>query len=412
VSEKIRAAIISVGTELTEGIVQDAHIRFLASELTARGFFVFRAAEVPDLPDSFRLELVRGIQECRLVVLTGGLGPTSDDLTRELVAEAAGVALEFHHDAWEGLKDKLKGRGAIPETNRKQATAPKGFSLLPNPNGTAPGFHGVVGDALVIALPGPPAELRPMFYDSVAPLLEKRFPDSRDTGILWGSALLVPESALEEALVRCRRNGINWGTRVDEDHIAFSLRGGAAPDREALLGDLISLLGEVKIRRGDVKPARLLTDALRGLERTLVTAESCTGGLLGKWMTDLPGSSRVYWGGFTSYSDESKEMLLGVERRSLEQFGAVSKEVAVAMAAGALQRSGADVGLAVSGIAGPEGGTPEKPVGTIWAAVGLRGETPSSRSFLFSGNRDMIRRRTAVATLLFTEARLLGKRFP
>jgi PncC family amidohydrolase len=146
--------------------------------------------------------------------------------------------------------------------------------------------------------------------------------------------------------------------------------------------------------------------------KTLVTAESCTGGLLGKWMTDLPGSSRVYWGGFVVYSDDAKMRLLGVEKRLIDSFGAVSAEVASAMAASALGKSSADVGIAVSGIAGPDGGTPEKPVGTVWAAVALRGGKTSVRRLFYPGYRDLIRRRTAVSCLLWAEAEVLGHTFP
>ena len=159
------------------------------------------------------------------------------------------------------------------------------------------------------------------------------------------------------------------------------------------------------------RPAQLLTEALQGRKALLSVAESCTGGLIGKYMTDLPGSSRVFWGGFLSYSNEAKTRLLGVSESLLSEHGAVSEEAVCAMALGALAASGTDVSIAVSGIAGPEGGTPEKPVGTIWMAVALREGGCAARHFNFSGSRDMIRRRTAVAAMLFAEARLLGREF-
>lgn len=406
-----RAAIIlSVGTELTEGIIQDSHIRYLSSELTSLGFSVCRGIQIPDNAPQFHDELGRATGEASLVIITGGLGPTSDDLTREIVAEAAGVPLEFHQEVWDELVERFKGR-RISDSNRKQATAPRGFALVPNQNGTAPGFHGEIGEALVIALPGPPSELRPMFSQTVAPLLSRRFGSASARDILWGTALMVPESNLEEALKAARRGDLRWGTRVDEDRIVFSLRGGNAEDREACLASLASSLGAARIRAGETRPAQLLSDALLSRAVTLVTAESCTGGLISKYMTDLPGSSRVYWGGYVSYSNEAKTSMLEVGGQLLSTSGAVSEDAVKGMALGALSRSTAGISVAVSGIAGPDGGSADKPVGTVWIAAALRGGAPAARLFTFSGSRDMIRRRSAVAAMLFAESHLLGRDF-
>ncbi len=408
--EQKTAVIISAGTELTEGIIQDTHARFLASELTSMGFVVRRGVQLPDDPLIFRDELARAVQDACLVIVTGGLGPTTDDLTRETIAELAGVPLEFHQEAWDALVARFAGR-TISDTNRKQALAPRGFTLLANHHGTAPGFHGTAGTALVVALPGPPSELRPMFAHGVVPLLRERFGAPSEEEILWGTALMVPESNLEEALRSKKREGILWGTRVDEDRIGFSLRGGTAADREAFFADLCAVLGPVRIRRGETRPAMLLMEALLARTSTLVTAESCTGGLIGKYLTDLPGSSQVYWGGHVVYSNAAKEKLLGVDGRMLAEHGAVSEEAALAMAEGALAVSGASVSIAVTGIAGPDGGTAEKPVGTVWTAVGMEGRGAVARLFNFGGSRDMVRRRSAVAAMLFAEARVLGREF-
>ena len=404
------AVIISAGTELTEGIIQDTHVRFLASELVSLGFRVLRGMQIPDSASLFRAELARAAGEACLVIITGGLGPTTDDLTREMVAEAAGVPLEFHPEAWEALLARFAGR-TVSDTNRKQALAPRGFTLLPNPNGTAPGFHGALGDALVVSLPGPPSELRPMFSQSVRPLLRERFGGFSEEDILWGTALMVPESSLEEALRACARPGISWGTRVEEDRIAFSLRGGAREDRSAFFDALAQRAGPVRIRQGETRPALLLTDALLARAARLATAESCTGGLIAKYLTDLAGSSRVFWGGFVTYSNESKTGLVGVGDALLREHGAVSEQAVRAMAAGAIAASGADLGIAVSGVAGPEGGTPEKPVGTVWMAAALKGGRADARMFSFTGSRDMIRRRSAVAAMLLGEAVLLDREF-
>jgi nicotinamide-nucleotide amidase len=409
------AVIISAGTELTEGIIQDAHVRYIASALTSAGFAVRRGVQVPDDLALFRAELARAVSDSRLVIITGGLGPTSDDLTREIVAEAAGVPLDFHQEAWDALRARFAGR-TVSDTNRKQALAPRGFSLLPNANGTAPGFQGTLGETLVVALPGPPSELRPMFAACVMPLVSERFGASAETEVLWGTALMVPESNLEEALrigseADPALKEVKWGTRVDEDRIVFSLRGGGPAERQTLLESLSARLGAVRIRRGETRPAQLLTDALLARGARVAVAESCTGGLVGKYLTDLSGSSRVFWGGFLVYSNEAKARLLGVSESVLAVHGAVSEQAVLEMARGAVNVSGADAGIAVSGIAGPEGGSPEKPVGTIWIAAALKGGTAEARLFNFSGSRDMIRRRSAVAAMLFAEARLLNRNF-
>jgi nicotinamide-nucleotide amidase len=408
------AVIISAGTELTEGIIQDAHVRYISSELTSLGFAVRRGVQVPDDRALFRAELARAIVDSSLVIITGGLGPTSDDLTREIVAEAAGVPLDFHQEACDALVARFAGR-TVSDTNRKQALAPRGFSLLPNPNGTAPGFHGTLGEALVVALPGPPSELRPMFTRSVMPLVAERFGAAAEADVLWGTALMVPESSLEEALrtgsADAQAPAVRWGTRVDEDRIVFSLRGGRPDERQALFASLVARLGEVRVRAGETRPAQLLTDALLSRNARLAVAESCTGGLVGKYMTDLSGSSRVFWGGFLVYSNEAKTKLLGIGESLLSEHGAVSEPVVLAMAQGAIDASGAEIGLSVSGIAGPDGGTPEKPVGTIWIGVARKDGRRDARRFSFSGSRDMVRRRTAVAGMLFAEAFLLDRGF-
>lgn len=409
VSERT-AYILCVGTELTEGIIQDTHLRTISASLTSMGIVVRTGAVIPDDHAVFTETLRRAVNEADLVIVTGGLGPTSDDLTRQVAAEVAGVPLELHPEVWEAIRRRFPGTEP-PAANRVQAMAPGGFALIENHNGTAPGFHGTVGKALVIALPGPPRELGPMYRESVEPLLAARFGGGTGGGILWATSMLVPESALEEALRAGRVGGVSWGTRLDEDRIAFSLRGGTEQEREEMLSRVIKSLGDVRVRRGEVRPASILLDALKARGETAATAESCTGGLIGKMITDIPGSSAVYWGGFVTYSNEAKVRLLGVKEETLSAHGAVSEETVKEMASGARQRAGVSLGIAVSGIAGPEGGSAGKPVGTVWIGVSYGGGDPRAAHFLFSGGRDMIRRRAAAASLLFAEAVMEGKSF-
>ena len=409
-----RALLISIGTELTDGIILNSHFRFLGSQLKSLGFRVVGGEQLPDELEPVLRALARGAAEADLVVVTGGLGPTSDDLTREAVAGAAGVSLEFHPELWERLLERFAAGGKrAPESNRRQAFIPAGFEVLANDWGTAPGFWGRLRPgAWLAALPGPPAELEPMFARRLGPLLSAAFPGIAAGEELAATALLVPESALEDALRRHRREGVSWGTRVAEDHIAFSLRGTAAAGHEAVFAALQGEFGAARLRRGHGRPCESLFRALAERGQRLALAESCTGGMAARWLTDLPGASRVFWGGAAAYSNDAKERLLGVPRALLEEHGAVSAEAAAAMARGLLERSPADLAAAVTGIAGPEGGSPEKPVGTVWVAALHRDGRSLGRGFRFMGARDLVRRRGAVAVLLAAECLLAGLDLP
>jgi nicotinamide-nucleotide amidase len=367
------------------------------------------------LPDELAMILraLAGV-EADLVVVTGGLGPTSDDLTREAVARAAGVPLEFQPAIWQRLLERFASTGRqVPESNRRQAFIPAGFEVIANDWGTAPGFWGRLrAGAWLAALPGPPAELEPMFARRLLPLLAAAFAALGTGAELAATALLIPESTLEDALRRCRREGVVWGTRVAEDHIAFSLRGGPEEGREAVLAALQKEFGAARLRRGHWRPGEILFQALGERGERLALAESCTGGLAAKWLTDLPGASRVFWGGVSAYSNDAKQRLLGVPRALLEERGAVSAEAAASMARGLLEHSGVELAAAVTGIAGPEGGSPEKPVGTVWIGVAHRDGRSLTRAFSFSGGRDLIRRRAAVVTLLAAACLLEGSELP
>jgi nicotinamide-nucleotide amidase len=396
-----------VGTELTEGRIQDAHLRFFGQELTRLGLTVTRCAHLPDDRALFRAEVDRSVAEAEVLIVTGGLGPTSDDLTREVVAEAAGVGLHYHPEVWSALEARFAGR-RLAEANRRQCYAPEGFVLMANPHGTAPGFRGRIGGVHVYALPGPPRELGPMFRDEVEPCLRREISLS-PVEETRGSAFHVGESNLEDALARCSRPGVAWGTRIADDRIVFHLRGGTARDREAVLTDTQALVGATHIRRGDRGAAELLFDALVEARARLIVAESCTGGLLSTWLTDIPGSSRVFDGGVVAYSNELKQAILGVPGTMLLTHGAVSKEAVLEMCRGALRLGDADYAVAISGVAGPDGGTEDKPVGTVWIAVAARTSEPTAECFLFRGSREAVRRRSASAACILAECLVTGK---
>ncbi|MBN1836994.1 MAG: nicotinamide-nucleotide amidohydrolase family protein [Spirochaetales bacterium] len=408
------AVLLSVGTELSDGVILNTHFRFLGATLKGMGLEVLKGVQVPDETEIFREELRRAVDGADLVLVTGGLGPTSDDLTREIVAEVAGARLEFHESLWESLVARYaRGGGrAVPPANRKQAYIPAGFEVLPNSRGTAAGFCGRVGGALVAALPGPPAELEPMFLEELLPRLSPRVP-AGGGGELVANVLLTSESVLEQSLQELRRKGeggqeVLWGTRVTEDRIVLTLRGGSREQREGVLGALRGELGELLVRSGDERPVERLFRLLDSRGLTASFAESCTGGLLSKLLTDLPGSSRVFWGGVVAYDNAAKTRLLGVQPSLLEGSGAVSREAAEAMCSGLLQVSGTDLAAAVTGVAGPEGGSALKPVGSVWIAARMSSGAGRCLGFRFRGGRDMVRRRSAVAAFLLAECVLSG----
>jgi nicotinamide-nucleotide amidase len=407
------ATILSVGTELTEGNILNTHFRFLGAQLKGLGFCTRKGVQIPDDMESFRTELREAAGSSALVIITGGLGPTSDDLTREVVAEVCAAPLRFDSGIWEDLVARYSSRGrTISATNRKQAMIPSGFRVLPNGIGTAPGFWGRTQSGAVMALPGPPAELEEMFLRSAVPLIQQEFLGASDSSAaeLVATAFMIPESALEQALqeIRGPDSGVLWGTRVVYDRIVFTIRGANKERRELVFRGLEERFGSVRIRKGDVQASWALYQLLKQRGERLGLAESCTGGLASKLLTDIPGSSEVFWGTLVTYSDESKRLLLGVPASILQRAGAVSAEAASAMSEGLLERTPAEVAVAVTGIAGPEGGTREKPVGTVWVSARYRGGGQLRKGFHFHGGRDAVRRRSAVAAFLLAESVLLG----
>lgn len=401
-----RAAILCVGDELTEGRTLDRHGKYLSELFTELGVAVDRISLVPDELDAYRREFIDLLPRVGTVVITGGLGPTSDDLTREAVAEAARVELEFHEEIWGGLQNRFRGR-KISETNRKQAMIPAGFTVIPNDAGTAPGFYGDIDGCTVIALPGPPRELQHMVGTHVRDLLEGRF-EVRPGEVFWATTFMVPESELEEALQRTASGGLSWGTNTEGYRILLRLRGGSEIERRSFFERLREDLGTERVVEGRAEIGEVLQSDLRSVGRQLLCAESCTGGLVSKLLTDIPGSSEVFWGGIVSYSNRAKVGLLGVSEETLAAHGAVSEEAAGEMALGALRFVDAESGVAVAitGIAGPEGGTPEKPVGTVWLAVAMDERVVRTRRIYLPRDRDRVRRWSAVSALLLVREAL------
>ena len=392
--QHIRVEVINTGTELLLGSVVNTNAAWLGNRLFEAGFRVERQTVVPDgyaINEAMR----ESARRADIVIVSGGLGPTSDDVTREALCDVCGVDMHRNERVAEGLKEYFRHRGiSIAECNFKQAMVPDGASVLENANGTAPGLVMPAGDVLpmFILLPGPPGELRPMVEHSVLPLLEAMVHE--DIPRLRVFRLVgIGESDLQELVDGSLH-------QVEGLEVAYCARIGEVDVR--LVGSELALKqGEVRLRTLAgayvLRPvgASLEEAVVRHLEKQglkVATAESCTGGLIAKRITDVPGSSGVFEFGWVTYANRAKTEMLGVAEDVLERYGAVSEPVVKAMAEGALLRSGADVAVAVSGVAGPGGGTPEKPVGTVWLAWAFQGGETVTEMMLYPRDRDSFRR--------------------
>jgi len=392
----LRGAVLLVGTELLGGTVVDRNLAFVAGAVSRKGVTIARAETVPDRVDAIADAALRLAAVADLLVVTGGLGPTADDVTREALARALGVAIRIDEGIRAAIARRLETRG-LPAGDAavRQASFPEGTEPVPNPVGSAPGFRGSLGSCRFWVLPGVPPEAAAMIEPLVDALPEPR------AG--WSWERLVATAGLSEvrAATLLADGGFAAPSGVD---LAFlpgpagvRLRlsapdGAPAAELDRAERAMRELLGEAALPRPGL--AESLVEALAAAGGTLATAESCTGGLVGARITDVPGASSVYLGGIVAYSNRAKSERLGVPEESLERHGAVSEPVVRGMAEGVRAAYAASLGIAVTGIAGPGGGTDEKPVGTVWLAVADRDGT-EARSFVFPGSREMVRERAA-----------------
>ena len=416
-SERINAAVCLIGTELVRGIIQDGHARLISSRLTSLGIKVESISMIPDDAgiDDF-LYFWRG--KVDMILTTGGLGPTSDDITRDAVADAAGVPLVDHQEAKAALERRISRNAS--QANLRQVLIPQGFDWIHNPEGTAPGFCGPLSctdtgagtrkRTMVYAMPGPPREMQPMFIDQVIPRICERFLEADAfEERLESSVFLIPESRLEEMCARYAADGISWGTRVQESRISLYLTGGTDDQRKGMLSRLQGHFGKELVNPGDVDPLGAVVETLKDGGFQVAGAESCTGGYIAKLLTDLPGSSSYFWGAQITYAYDAKESLLQIDPALLAEYGAVSEETVRAMVQSLLRETPADVCYAVSGIAGPDGGQPGKPVGTVWVAIGGRNRgIEAVRLDFHAYTRDSVRRRSAYAVLILINRFLKG----
>ena len=390
-SKQVQVALLLTGNELMSGDTVDSNSSRIALALGAHKIAVGKKITVGDDPNLLSDSLMDLCASADVVIINGGLGPTEDDLTAELVAEVAGQALVNHPRAIEHLEEWCERRGLeLNASNLKQALLPEGADLVANPIGSAVGFALEVNGALVITTPGVPVELTamlPEICDRIA---------SRVGG---GTAFIrrlqtfgIGESTIQE-LVNARTDdwpdGVTLGFRSGLPQLELKLQVDDASlldNRDEAENLLHELIGDHIIGYDDEQLAMSLQRALLNRKMSVTAAESCTGGLIASLITREAGSSQVFGSGFVTYSNTAKHSVLGVPEASLAQYGAVSEPVVLAMLAGALEKSGADIGIAVSGIAGPGGGSDDKPVGTVWMAWGtkthhraIRLQVPGSR---------------------------------
>jgi nicotinamide-nucleotide amidase len=398
--------LLTIGTELLLGMTVDTNGAEIARVLSEWGVRVTRRTSVADRPEEIRDAVSESLRRTGAVLTTGGLGPTRDDITKKIVAELYQAPLEFDESIWATLLERFARLERKPaESNRSQAEVPRGAVVLRNRWGTAPGLWLEGEPGLVIMLPGVPLEMRNLLRHEVVPRLAPRAVGSvirsrtiRTTG--------VPESALAERLGYVEREiapvTLAYLPGLEGVDLRLSVWNLTADEADGRLRDAAELLrsraGEHVYGEGDEDLAALVLQRARAATIRLAVGESCTGGLIGTRLTEIPGSSDVFVGGVIAYDNRAKVEHLDVPESLLAEHGAVSEQVARRMAEGAARKFGVPAALAVTGIAGPGGGSPTKPVGTVWLACTL-GLVTQAKRFLFPGTRHEIRARAAQAAL-------------
>lgn len=407
--------IISVGTELLLGQIVNTNAREISRLLSELGFNVYYTTVVGDNPERLKQALAIAAERADGIITTGGLGPTGDDLTKETIAQYCGLPCVMHEESRKNLEKYFADRGRyMPQNNLKQAEMPEGCIVLANPNGTAPGAIVETDKNVFIMLPGPPREMKAMLYDKVRLYLETKANCVIHSKSLW--VFGMGESAVEEALKEPMQSMTNPTiapyAKTGEVELRLTARAESVEEAEAMikpleetvratLGDFVYAEGEnANLQQTVVK---LLCE--KGL--TVATAESCTGGLVAKKITEVAGASECFHCGVVTYSNDQKERLLGVQHETLEAYGAVSKETALEMSKGVREHAQSDIGIGITGIAGPGGGSAEKPVGLVYVSICAEGVHKAYRLNL-GGSRDVVRERASLYALDMIRRAVLG----
>jgi nicotinamide-nucleotide amidase len=412
----MNAEIVAIGTELLLGQSVDTNSAWLAKELAQMGIDLYSFQAVGDNEKRIETALKGACERCPIVLTTGGLGPTVDDVTRKVAAKLAGKTLVYHENIAKEIEARFnRMKLPFPKANLNQAFIPQGATIIPNPVGTAPGFIVKVGKGHLACMPGVPAEMKAMFEATVKPFL---------AGLNPGGSLIksrvyrttgISESHLNEIIRDIFEKSTNptVGVLAHKEGVDVRLTAKAATEQDAdklldgLGKNLTQLLPNYIYGLDQDDLEAILGRILMTRSLSLALAESCTGGLIAHRITRVPGSSKYFKAGYVSYSNEAKTDLFGVDSYLIKSKGAVSPEVAVKMAEGALKRSGASLALSTTGIAGPDGGSPEKPVGLVW--MGISDESGSQAlEFRFFGSRDNIQFRASQSALEMLRRHVLG----
>ena len=402
----MRTILVNTGTELLLGDVQDAHLAFIAREIFPLGLRILERRTVPD-SEAIRRTLTELFPHCEILFVTGGLGPTTDDITREMVAES--LRLQLHPDpqllAW--LQQRLQVRG-IKWTSgvARQAEVLEGAHVLPNENGSASGFYlkaninRHIPSPHVFVLPGPPRELQPMFRKFALPILHSiitaPLPVERRSYSIAGMGESVVEKAIGERVLAIPGIELGYCARPGEVEVRIIGEPDAIQKADAIIR---YELGVSIFSAGDEALEAVVVKLLRQRKATLATAESCTGGLIANCITNVPGASEVFLAGYVTYANNAKSGVLNVDPKLIEKHGAVSEPVARAMAEGALSRSASTYGVATTGIAGPNGGSDEKPVGTVYIALASAESETIAKKFFFPTDRETFKQLAAQTAL-------------
>ena len=393
------AEILCVGTEILIGDIVNTNAAFISEKLALMGISQYYQAAVGDNPERLEAAIKAALTRCDLIIMSGGLGPTYDDLTKETAAKCMGRRLILNEEALQRIKNIFAFRGRkMTENNEKQAYIPEGSTVFQNDAGTAPGcaIEDFENQKIIIMLPGPPFEMKKMFTESVMPYLEK-FTDRRFVSKnvnIFG----MGESEVESKLKTLMESSVNPSIApyCGDGEVRLRVTASAKTEEEcnSLVNEAIKHIFESEVAPyiygTDKTLAQALVEKYSALGKTVAVAESCTGGLIAKRITDVPGSSAILGYGCVTYANEAKMKLLSVKAETLEKYGAVSEQTAKEMAMGVRALAGADIGIATTGIAGPGGGTKEKPVGLVYLGIASEKGVRAVRLNL-TGERDRVR---------------------
>lgn len=400
------AEIIAIGTEILLGDILNTNAQYLSRQLADMGISVYFQSVVGDNEERLLETLRLAMSRTDIIITTGGLGPTTDDLSKETIAKALGLSLVEHEESSKRILSYFKDRGiTMSANNLKQATVPKGATVLTNHNGTAPGFMVETKQNRVIVLPGPPNEMVPMYQESVKPILERL-----SDGIIYSRTLKlcgIGESTVAEKIQhiidRQTNPTIAPYAKSGEVHLRVTAKSHDEAEATKMIDkverEVRQIVGNYIYTTDGRSLEATITDLMKHRGYTLSVAESCTGGLLSGRIINCSGVSDVYKEGFVTYSNEAKEKHLGVRHETLDHYGAVSEETAREMVEGLVNHTGTTAGIAITGIAGPTGGTEDKPVGLVYIGVRLN-QTTRVKRYHFGGNRHKIRERAVVQGLI------------